>query len=655
MTTRILLTLVCGTALLSSAFAQDEVQWDNSGNSLLQGAYNFRQVVWQVGDENGGLKRQVALTGRLEFDGQGNYNLTAQVADSQAGTDLRSFSKQGTYSIAASGHGFLSSTVFDDGKVFGLVSQGIFLGSSTESGVNDILIAAPAASPASTNSSFNGRYWATEMNFPSLDPAQGRDALWQMDPDGNGSVGALTVGGFIGGRARRVTQNIASAPYSFSNGTGTLRLGGTLGANTLLAGDRVFFLSPDGNFFFGGSLNGWNMLVGMKALPEKPAAETFRGLYYQVGADAFVFPDGAAEFHSYFGSLTVGEEDQINQARFYVGFDEYAYNFSYSDFVELDDSGRYEDYLGFQNIVGAGGLVRIAFGLPYESDGNNIGLSIALKAPSLKGDGVFLDPTGVVNAASEMPFTEGIARGEIIRLKGTGLAAATTEDATFPTKLGDVQVLINGRPSPIKKVSPTEIVAIVPYATKEGIAAIQIVSGDAQSNVITVYVNATSPAFYTADPGGLGYVKGMHADGSPISEDSPARTGEKISLLLNGLGDVTPEVLEGTPGPEKERSKVVADTVISIRLDEADATFIGLAPNLIGIYQADISVGASAREGDAYLNIGTVDAYNSQVYMPIVRATASEAREAITQQPVQRKGNTLRRPSGWHPSGLRRR
>ncbi len=67
----------------------------------------------------------------------------------------------GTYSISASGYGFLSNPLSPTDSVYGLVSQqggqNIFVGSSTESGLNDMFVAAPYSSSA-TNATFKGSY-----------------------------------------------------------------------------------------------------------------------------------------------------------------------------------------------------------------------------------------------------------------------------------------------------------------------------------------------------------------------------------------------------------------------------------------------------------------------------------------------------------------
>ena len=93
---------------------------------------------------------------------------------------------------------------------------------------------------------------------------------------------------------------------------------------------------------------------------------------------------------------------------------------------------------GFYNYtIGDSGNVRIGFGLTPGP-----GIDILLAAPAFSGSGVYLNPTGVVNAASYAPFTQGVSPGELLVLTGTNLAPNTTigsadiaQTAAFPTKL----------------------------------------------------------------------------------------------------------------------------------------------------------------------------------------------------------------------------
>src|SRR5438067_908361 len=126
-------SLLCAALLTLTLpmLADDAVVFDKSGNGLLKGVYNFRHVAWQVGtDDTGNLGKAVALYGTITFDGNGNYSLNASAWDSRNSTVQRAVAT-GTYIISASGLGRISSTLFVDGVgIDGLVSQGIFIGSS---------------------------------------------------------------------------------------------------------------------------------------------------------------------------------------------------------------------------------------------------------------------------------------------------------------------------------------------------------------------------------------------------------------------------------------------------------------------------------------------------------------------------------------------
>src|SRR5579872_606381 len=117
------LLLLFATAALWPAVAQN---WDNSGNAMLSGTYYFREVYYIIGDQAGDFSRALALYNTVTFDGNGHYSMNAVLADSNAGS-LQSGTIAGTYSIAASGYGFISNPLSTGDLIFGLVSQsGIF-------------------------------------------------------------------------------------------------------------------------------------------------------------------------------------------------------------------------------------------------------------------------------------------------------------------------------------------------------------------------------------------------------------------------------------------------------------------------------------------------------------------------------------------------
>src|SRR5262249_22276995 len=99
-------------------------------------------------------------------------------------------------------------------------------------------------------------------------------------------------------------------------------------------------------------------------------------------------------------------------------FDANAYDFTYNDTYTLNTDGTLDTSSGETHFFfGPGGNIRIGFGT-----GSVVGVTAALKAPALSGPGVYINPTGVVNAASSSMFTASIAPGELLSVYGSNLA-----------------------------------------------------------------------------------------------------------------------------------------------------------------------------------------------------------------------------------------
>ncbi len=136
---------------------------------MLSGTYYFRQVYYVLGDSSGDFSEAVTIYGNVSFDGNGNYSITAasnaQYADySYSGQQFvagGAFTATGTYGIAKSGYGYITSPYATGDLIYGVVgANGVFVGSSTDNGYgyNDMMVAAPVASPLPTNSSFTGTW-----------------------------------------------------------------------------------------------------------------------------------------------------------------------------------------------------------------------------------------------------------------------------------------------------------------------------------------------------------------------------------------------------------------------------------------------------------------------------------------------------------------
>ena len=597
--------------------------WDTSGNSMLNGTYYFREVIYVSNTSTGALSGATALYGTIAFNGSGTYTINCTVYDSGYGLFTCAqggLPTSGTYSVAASGYGFLSSPRYSGVSVYGLVSQqGIFVGSSTEDGFNDLFIAAPLSSPMPTLATFKGSYWIADM-----DTANGIGSMFQANPDGAGNLGNVTITGYIEGYGSSLaTQTSTGVKYTNPGGAEVVTFTNPSNA-TLIAGQKYLYLSPDGNFVFGGSPTGWDFLVGIRTASGTPG---FGGLYYQAGMDL------SSVFDTYYGSLNANAGLAVDHKRLQDVFDNNAVGYTYGEAYSVSPNGTYSNPAIMNYVVGAGG-VRIGSGIgPY------LGINVALPAPSFSGPGVYLNPAGVVNAASSAPFTAGIAPGDFITLYGANLApgTATAYTVPFPTTLGldGVQVTVNGLPAPVEFVSPGQISAIVPYAVGSSIARIQVNNNGVLSNVVTEFVNLTAPGVFTVPPGGLGYGAVLHGDYSLVTAQSPAQVGETVAVYLTGLGTTNPVIPDGSAGPASSQTNNTIQVYIGGL--QATVSYSGLAPDLAGLYQINFTVPAGVTAGDNTLEIVGPDSDAAEALIPVGTALAASSSSPAPQPAALRR------------------
>jgi uncharacterized protein (TIGR03437 family) len=603
---------------------------DSSGDAMLNGTYYMRQVFYVVTAANGGLVNNVNIHGNITFDGAGNYSFTGSVQDSTADPAMSSLVANGSYSISASGQGSISSVyrAFSIDPIVGLVSHGIFIGSTTETneGFNDLFIAAPVGSQA-TNATLKGAY-----TLAYIDPTYPGDALLTLTADGQGNIGNVNVTSYTGASSTATTQSLGGVTYAFANGAAQVKFGGTRNSSTFIAGLELLYISPDGNFIFGGSATGYDMFVGVRAATSAPS--NYQGLYYQAGLDLneSAAGSGTSPLDSYYGAFQAVSGNIIGHQRFstssairYRSLSSLlvfggASDFTYYDSYTLNSDGSSDDSaFGQHYLSSTDGTIRIGYGI-----GPSLGINVAFQGPAFSGSGVYLNPAGVVNAASSSPFTAQLAPGEFLTLYGSGLAD-TTASASLPFQniFKGVQVFINQVAAPIYYVSPTQISVIVPYNTMvDSVAQIYVVNNGANSNLISAFTGSTSTGVFTEPAGGLGTAAALHPDYSVISESSPAQIGETVAVYLTGMGIVIPRVADGAPAPTNQLVNTSATPLVYL-LDsaghylQATVAFSGLAPGFAGLYQINFAIPSGLVSGNASLEIIGPDSDTFQASLPV--------------------------------------
>lgn len=669
--------------LLASAcvplFAQPA--FDSSGNSQLNGTYYFRQVLYFVADNSGDLGDVMNAQGTITFNGNGGYTITnGGYLDYASGSSTPVTipnTTTGTYSVSASGEAIIGAVIpqyASTDQIIGLVAHnGVFIGSSTENGngYNDLFIAVPVTSTPATNSTLNGTY-----SVAYFDPTFPGDALFNMTANGSGGIGTINVTGYVATSANPTasnssTESLSGVTYAFSNGAAQLSFGGNP-QTSLVAGTEILYISPDGNFIFGGNYNGFDMFVGVKAGTSNPT--TVNGLFYQAGLDLNEAPlsQGYTILDSYFGSFqsfssgqnVIGHQRQ-NSPVGYGGTTDLTYYDSYT----FNGNGTSTDLTLSQSYVSsADGSVRIGYGVgPY------LGLNVALLGPALSGSGVYLSPVGDVNAASSAPFTAFLSPGEMISLYGSGLSSSQASASSLPLPttagLNNVTVTMNAIPAPLIYVSPTQINAIVPYDIVPGsVVNIQVNNNGRMSNVVSNFANQTSVGIFTNNPvGGIGYadVERPSDNYSVVSESNPAVEGETDVLYLAGMGALTSSVTDGAGAPGTTSGSSPADTTLTPQVylydtsgntQQATVSFSGLAPGFAGLYQINFAVPTGLTAGDATIEVwSSTDSDTIEALLPIATSnTAARPSSAVQRPRMERTRKSMRQAkfSGKSPLAL---
>jgi uncharacterized protein (TIGR03437 family) len=630
-----LLILIISVAMVGPAAAQTPVA-DTSGNGLLSGTYYFRDVVYGLADSSGDIGVAGVTYGNITFSGTGTWTITSGTELDSQNNQLQSLNESGTYAIGASGYGYITHPLLSGQKIYGTVSNGIFIGSATESTqYNDFFVSALESSPVATNSTFQGTYSMAGF-FPSGTATSIADASFILNPNGAGSLGNFSVTGYsIGGGTATVTQNLSNIKYSFSNGGANLAFPNSTSSTAYFFFENEYlYISADGNFVFGGDPKGYDFFVGVKT--SGGGAQNLSGLYYQAGLD-----DIGGELDTYWGAFNATSSGNIiGHQRFFDPLNtSNAYSFTYPDTFPSSITGTYTGGDGTtQYTVGRNGTIRIGFGTASATS-SALGISVAVSAPALSGSGVYLNPQGVVDAASEAPFTAGVSPGQFITLYGSGLAPGLQISTSFPSTLNGVQVLVDGIPAPLYYVSPTQIGAIVPYSANTfALARFQVVNNGSTSNSVIENVNLTTPGVFTLSANGLG--DGALIDvntGTVVTESNPAQPGDYVAAFMSGLGAVFPPVTAGTLGPASPLSYTtstincyIGGVAASVSSNEGI-----LAPYLTGLYQVNVQIPTTAVAGDNAFEITGPDSDTVEATIPIGGTNAAE-RAAVKPQAHKR-------------------
>ncbi len=275
------------------------------------------------------------------------------------------------------------------------------------------------------------------------------------------------------------------------------------------------------------------------------------------------------------------------------------------DPIRADSSGNIYD----ANNIPAGILPPV--GIAVDSSGN-IYSSDGIHILVLKPAGAIAPPASVsvdfINNAASNQFL-GIAPGEIVSLKGSGLgpaqlvSARAGSDGLYPTQLSGTSVQFNGVSAPLLYTSATQVAAVAPYGVT-GPTVQVIVTYQGQTSVpATVQVFAAAPGLFTADRTGAGQAAAINQDGTVNGASNPAPLGSVISLYATGGGQTSPVGVDGQLSTSPLASQSLPVQVYvgqEMVLSTAQLQYAGPAPGEIaGLMQINVPLPLGLKTGSA--------------------------------------------------------
>ncbi len=636
--------------------------FDTSGTASLKGQYLFRYVNF-FPDQMGNLVESCTLTGAITFDGAGKYTLLNTKLYDSAGSNGAGFCASlggGTYGVQSNGLAQLDNPLYQ-ATLFGTFSKPVVTASSTEDGLFDLFIAVQAPASAS-NGILAGPFTVGTLDFLNADASLARQGYFTLNADGHGNFAAFSVTGSLQNvrSGATVTQDVAASTYAFSSGPGgTMTFPGDGNSKTaIIGGEKVLYVSADGNWFIAGSATGSDMIFGFRAPSGTSSNKLLSGTYLTAGIEN-TLPGTLNVMDAFYGStVTNGAGDLIAHERYdpVLGFTN---DFTISTAVSIGADGSYYDGNTYTYLAGANGKALMQIG-----SNQQFSLIIGVQAPSYKAtSAVWIDPIGITEAANYTGITNAVSPGELVSLYGTfGVQSQSAKTLPISTNLGGVQVFVNGIAAPVYLVSENQISVLIPYEIAgDSFATFQVEVNGTKSNLVTLYSDNTSPGIYTQTANGIGAGAILHTDYSEVTAANPAMPGDTVIMFMSGLGPVTPGVGDGASASGSPISNSVESPYISVYLFDgsnfvpAQVLFAGLAPFYAGLYQVNFTLPSGGlNDGNASISFGTLEAINQMATISLSGFSSTTALNAPRRAPMLRRPPVPAGAAGRHPKGFRR-
>lgn len=243
------------------------------------------------------------------------------------------------------------------------------------------------------------------------------------------------------------------------------------------------------------------------------------------------------------------------------------------------------------------------------------------QAPAVAGGGVI--------SATQFGAFSAMAPGSWIEIYGSNLsmdarswATSDFKGETAPTSLDGTSVTIGGQLAVIDYISGGQVNAQVPLSVGTGSQSVIVKSPYGSAAATTVTVNATQPGLWAPASfkiGSVQYVGALFSDGVTYVlptgaiaglTSRPAKAGDTITVYGIGFGPVSPSVASGQV--VQAQNSLTTPVQFYFGNTPVTASYYGLAPTFVGLYQFNLTVPGGLPGGNTPLSFSLGGASGTQ-------------------------------------------
>ena len=221
----------------------------------------------------------------------------------------------------------------------------------------------------------------------------------------------------------------------------------------------------------------------------------------------------------------------------------------------------------------------------------------------------FTAPASVPTAATDgAAFQLMNAPGGIATLFGSNLADTTASAQTLPLpkELAGVRVIVAGIQAALFYVSPGQINFQFPAAIRAGSSATVFVLRNGElSDSIRASYRIAAPQVFVDSKTMLPIL--VHRDRALVTPERPARPGDVLEVFFTGIGLVNDTPPDGVAATGTPLSRTLFTGRATLGGAALTVLFTGLAPNYVGLGQANVVLPASLPAGSTLPLVLSID------------------------------------------------